>query len=93
LFQVCLGVLPELDFLAGLPPGLATAFNALVESPSPTTGVDDRSLSTEETLAKLFPLARGECTSGVADRDPAGLSFWTLLPALFFFLRSDALLP
>ena len=94
---VCFGVLPA-GFLAGLPSGLfEEALNDLTESPSPAPGVGDRSLSKEETLVKLFSLTRGECTSGVAEREPAGVSFWTLLPVVgfFFLLRSEleAVLP
>jgi hypothetical protein len=73
------------------------ALNDLTESPSPAPGVGDLSLSKEETLVKLFSLTRGERTSGVAEREPAGVSFWTLLPvvAVFFLLRSEleAVLP
>lgn len=87
--------LPEPGFLDGLPPGFAEALKDLEDSPSPFTGVGGRSpLSREDVLVKLFSLTRGEGTSGVADLDPAGVSFWTLAPgAGFFLLLSDALDP
>lgn len=86
--------LPEPAFLEGLPPGLAEALKDLEDSPSPFTGVGGRSLSREEVLVKLFSLTKGEGTSGVADLDPAGVSFWTLAPGVgFFLLLSDALDP
>ena len=82
-----------MGFLAGLPPGFAEALSLEV-SPSPVTGVGGRSLSREETLLKLFSLTSGEGTSGVADLDPAGVSFWTLAPgAVFFLLLSEAFDP
>jgi hypothetical protein len=65
-----------------------------VDSPSPAPGVGVRSLSRDEILVKLFSRTSGEGTSGVADRDPPGVSFWILLPlTVFFRLALEALLP
>ncbi len=76
-------------------PALEGGFKDLLESPSPLLGVGDRSMSREETLLKLFSLTRGEGTSGVAEREPPGVSFCTLLPVivLFLLLVAEALLP
>ena len=97
LKYLCYSTLPGLSFFLTLPPEFEEDlrfFAPALDSPSPAPGVGKRSLSREEILVKLFSLTSGEGMSGVAEREPPGVSFWTLLPLMVFFLLAlEALLP
>ena len=87
---LCFEPLAEPIFRIGVSPAFTEDFFVDLTESSSLTGVAGRSVSRDETLVKLFSLTRGEGTSGVAERDPAGVSFWTLMLPVFFLRRSEA---